>query len=90
MQAHVPSVAMFFADALTLDASRRTRDGYLAVRAKAARTCVYKYSGREVDPDNAHGLRDQDSVNVLRDDATVFDKKAVHSFIGNGRYRVVC
>ncbi|WP_422057717.1 DUF2213 domain-containing protein [Sphingomonas sp.] len=73
---------MLFADALTLDAPRRTRDGYLAVRAKVARTGVYQYTGREVDPDNAHGLRDRAIVNVLRDEATVFDKAAVHSFIG--------
>lgn len=73
---------MLFADALTLDAPRRTRDGYLAVRAKVARTGVYQYTGREVDPDNAHGLRDRAVVNVLRDEATVFDKAAVHSFIG--------
>jgi len=69
-------------DRLTLDAPRRTQDGYLAVRAKAARTGVYQYSGREVDPDNAHGLRDQASVNVLRDDDTVFDARSVRSFIG--------
>lgn len=73
---------MFFADRLTLDAPRRTKDGYLAVRAKAARTGVYQYSGHEVDPSNEHGLRDQATVNVLRDEKTVFDKKAAHSFIG--------
>jgi hypothetical protein len=73
---------MLFADVLTLDAPRKTADGYLAVRAKAARTGVYQYTGAEVDPDNRHGLRDQDVVNVLRDEQTVFDKKAVHSFIG--------
>lgn len=73
---------MFFADALTLDAPRRTADGYLAVRAKAARTGVYEYTGREVDPDNTHGLRDQAIVRVLRDADTVFDQAAVRSFIG--------
>lgn len=73
---------MFMADRLTLDAPRRTADGYMAVRARAARTGVYQYAGAEVDPSNAHGLRDQASVNVLRDDDTVFDKRAVHSFIG--------
>jgi hypothetical protein len=73
---------VYFADALTLDAPRRTADGYLAVRAKAARTGVYQYTGREVDPDNAHGLRDQASVNVLRDAAAVFDERSVRSFIG--------
>lgn len=73
---------MQFTDALTLDAPRRTSAGFLAVRAKAARTGVYQYLGTEVDPDNAHGLRDSASVNVLRDDATVFDKAAAQSFIG--------
>jgi hypothetical protein len=73
---------LFAADKLTLDKPRRTNDGYLVVRAKAARTGVYQYAGSEVDPKNEHGLRDQATVNVLRDEATVFDKKALHSFIG--------
>ncbi|WP_300563022.1 DUF2213 domain-containing protein [Companilactobacillus sp.] len=73
---------MYFADALTLDAPRRTKDGYLVVRANAARTGVYQYSGRDVDPDNAHGLRDEATIHVLRDEKTVFDKRAAHSFIG--------
>lgn len=73
---------MYFADALVLDAPKRTRDGYLAVRAKAARTGVYDYAGFEVDPENKHGLRDRTSVKVLRDEATVFDRAAVQSFIG--------
>lgn len=72
---------MLFSDALTLDAPRRTSDGYMAVRAKAARTGVYQYTGREVDPNNEHGLRDQAIVNVLRDEAAVFDERAVRSFI---------
>ena len=73
---------MFMADTLTLDAPRRTSEGFLAVRAKAARTGVYSYTGAEVDPTNAHGLRDKASVNVLRDADTVFDARSVHSFIG--------
>ncbi|MEC9067820.1 MAG: DUF2213 domain-containing protein [Pseudomonadota bacterium] len=73
---------MFFADRLTLDAPKRTRDGFLAVRARSARTGVYQYAGRDVDPDNQHGLRDKAVVNVLRDEATVFDAAAVQSFIG--------
>lgn len=72
----------FLHDALTLDAPRRTADGYLAVRAKAARTGVYQYAGREVDPENKHGLRDKAIVNVLRDEQTVFDAAAARSFIG--------
>jgi len=73
---------MFFTDALTLDAPRRTKDGYLAVRAKAARTGVYDYAGSEVDPKNEHGLRDTPIVKVLRDDTTVFDNASARSFIG--------
>jgi hypothetical protein len=73
---------MLLSDQLTLDAPRRTKDGYLAVRAKAARTGVYKYAGYEVDPENKHGLRDQAVVNVLRDEQTVFDRAAIQSFIG--------
>lgn len=73
---------MLMADRLTLDTPRRTADGYMAVRARAARTGVYQYAGSEVDPDNSHGLRDRASVNVLRDENTVFDTKAAHSFIG--------
>lgn len=73
---------MLFADALTLDAPRRTAEGYLVTRARAARTGVYQYTGREVDPENQHGLRDQAVVNVLRDEGTVFDARAARSFIG--------
>lgn len=73
---------MIFSDTLTLDAPRKTRDGYLAVRARSARVGVYQYTGREVDPDNAHGLRDQAVVNVLRDENTVFDTAAAQSFVG--------
>lgn len=54
----------------------------MVVRAKAARVGTYDYAGHEVDPDNKHGLRDAPLVKVLRDEATVFDAKAVHSFIG--------
>jgi len=73
---------MYFADSLTLDAPRPLQGGYLAVRAKAARVGTYDYAGSEVDPTNAHGLRDAAVVKVLRDEATVFDQKAVRSFIG--------
>jgi hypothetical protein len=73
---------MILADRLTLDTPRRNADGYLAVRAKAARVGVYQYSGAEVDPDNSHGLRDQSSVNVLRDADQVFDARSLGSFVG--------
>lgn len=71
-----------FADSLVLDAPKRTAEGYLITRARAARTGVYQYSGREIDPRNEHGLRDKAVVNVLRDESTVFDKAAAQSFIG--------
>lgn len=73
---------VYCTDVLTLDAPKRTRDGYMAVRAKAARTGVYDYAGSEVDPENKHGLRDTPIVKVLRDEQTVFDSVAAHSFIG--------
>lgn len=73
---------MFFADALTLDAPKRLSNGAVAVRARAARTGVYDYAGREIDPDNRHGLRDKASVKVLRGEETVFDERAIRSFIG--------
>lgn len=73
---------MHFVDALTLDAPKRTRDGYVAVRARVARTGVYDYAGYEVDPANEHGLRDKAIVKVLRDADTVFDRGAIQSFIG--------
>ena len=73
---------MFFADRLTLDAPRLTRDGYLVTRARAARQGTYAYDGAEIDPNNEHGLRDAGIVNVLRDEGTVFDEAAARSFIG--------
>ena len=76
------SPMVLFSDALTLDAPRRTSDGYMAVRAKAARTGTYAYLGSEIDPDNKHGLRDAGMVNVLRDADAVFDPLSAHSFIG--------
>lgn len=72
----------FMADRLTLDAPKRTSAGYMAVRARAARTGVYEYTGRDVDPDNKHGLRDTQIVRVLRDEDTVFDSNSAQSFIG--------
>ena len=76
------SPMVLFSDALTLDAPRPMQGGFVAVRAKAARTGTYSYLGSEIDPENKHGLRDAGMVNVLRDDAAVFDAKSVHSFIG--------
>lgn len=77
---------MYFADRLTLDAPRRTADGYMAVRAKAARTGVYDYLASEPSIADAlpqgHSFKPTDVIKILRDEATVFAPKAVHSFIG--------
>lgn len=72
---------MFFADRLTLDKPRRTADGYMAIRAKAARTGLYQYLGREIDPEGAHFTADQ-IVNVYRPPEEVFDAASLASFVG--------
>ena len=69
-------------DALTLDAPQKTRDGFLKVRARAARTGIYDYAGHEVDPRNEHGLRDKQTVKVYRPGDQVFDRASLASFIG--------
>jgi hypothetical protein len=72
---------MFFADKLMLDKPRRTADGYMAIRAKAARTGVYQYLGSEVDPEGKHFAADQ-VVNVYRPADEVFDAASLGSFVG--------
>jgi len=58
----------------------------MAVRAKAARVGVYDYLASEPSIADAlpagHTFKPHDVVKVLRDERTVFDQKAVHSFIG--------
>lgn len=71
---------MQFADSLTLDAPKRTRDGFMAVRAKAARAGIYDYSAAEVDG-VAHGFKANDTVKVYRPESEVFAKDSVHSFM---------
>jgi hypothetical protein len=68
-------------DALTLDAPRRTRDGFLAVRAKAARAGTYQYLGQEVDPTGSR-FKANDTVTVYRPSDEVFDRASIASFIG--------
>lgn len=71
---------MLFADRLTLDAPRRTRDGYMVTRAKAARAGIYEYAGREVDPEGKRFAADQ-MVKVWRPEEEVFAKDSVASFL---------
>jgi hypothetical protein len=71
---------MFLADRLELGQPRRTKEGYLAVRAKAARAGVYDYRGREIDPEGQHFAADQ-VVKVYRPEDEVFDTESVRSFL---------
>lgn len=77
---------MQFCDALTLDAPKRTADGYMVVRAKAARVGIYDYLASEPSIADAlpegHTFKPTDVIKVLRDEATVFDERAARSFIG--------
>jgi uncharacterized protein len=74
------SAGMFFSDRLTLDKSRRNADGFMAIHARAARTGIYQYLGREIDPDGKHFTADQ-VVNVYRPPEEVFDKASLASFV---------
>lgn len=71
---------MDFTDRLTLDAPRKTRDGYVATSVRAARTGIQIYSGREVDPDNSHGMRDRQEVRVYRSPDEVFHKDSLATY----------
>lgn len=68
-------------DHLQLDTPRRTRDGFLAVRAKAARAGTYQYLGAEVDPSGTR-FNAADTVTVYRPSDEVFDRASIASFIG--------
>lgn len=72
---------MILTDTLTLDAPKITRDGYMAVRARASRVGIYDYLGCEVDPTGEHGFKPTDTVKVYRDEAEVFAPAAVRSFL---------
>lgn len=67
-------------DTLTLDGVRTTADGYLVAETKVARAGIQIYLGREVDPDNKHGLRDRATVKVYRPADEVFQSAALKSY----------
>lgn len=71
---------MLFFDSLTLDAPKRTKEGFLAVRARAARAGIYDYMGFELDKSGQH-FRPNQVVKVYRPPEEVFSKDAVHSFL---------
>lgn len=67
----------------TLDASTAARicaDGSLVAEVYAARTGIQDYLGREVDPENAHGLRDRATVKVYRPENEVFKADSLATF----------
>ena len=67
-------------DRLTLDKPKRTHDGFMAVRARAARSGTYDYLASEVNaPDT---FKPNDKVTVYRDADEVFSADAARSFIG--------
>lgn len=70
---------MEFSDVFTLDAPRRTNDGYLVASVRVARTGIQEYTGREVDPDNKHGMRDKAVVRVWRPEEEVFSRDSMAS-----------
>ena len=72
---------VFFADRLTLDKSRRSADGYMAIHARAARSGIYQYLGSEIDPTGQHFAADQ-VVSVYRPADEVFSKESLGSFVG--------
>lgn len=66
-----------------LDASSSARicaDGSLVADVFAARTGIQDYRGIEVDPDNAHGLKDKASVSVYRPASEVFATDSIASY----------
>lgn len=71
---------MQFIDTLPCAAMRRTQDGYLVATPRVARTGIQFYSGREIDPDNLHGLRDKENIAVYRPPEEVFSPAALASY----------
>jgi len=71
---------MILTDRMTFDAPKRTKEGYMAVRANSARAGVYDYMGYEVDPTGTK-FQANDRVSVYRPADEVFDEKSVRSFL---------
>lgn len=71
---------MIITDRLTLGEPKITPEGYMAVRARAARSGVYDYMGFEVDP-SGEKFKPNDVVKVYRSDDEVFNPSSVRSFL---------
>lgn len=72
---------MILTDRMTFDAPKRTKEGYMAVRARSARIGIQDYMGYEVDPDGTR-FAANDVVKVYRPESEVMAEKSVRSFIG--------
>jgi len=71
---------MILTDKLTMDAPKRTKEGYMAVHARAARAGIYDYMGYEVDPEGKT-FKANDVVKVYRPPEVVFDAANMRSFV---------
>jgi hypothetical protein len=69
------------ADRISIIDKGRSADGFLKVRARAARSGVYDYLGIEVDPEGKK-FKPNDVVKVYRPADEVFDKASLASFVG--------
>jgi len=69
----------------TIDAASTARicaDGSLVAEVYAARTGIQDYLGREVDPENKHGLRDKAIAKVYRPESEVFKADSLATYSG--------
>jgi hypothetical protein len=74
---------MYLTEALDSNTTARIcADGCLVADVRAARTGIQLYTGREVDPNNEHGLRDKATVKVYRPEEEVFATDSMASYAG--------
>lgn len=67
-------------DGVTLSGTRLTNEGYLISEAFAVRTGIQLYTGDEVDPTGALGLKDKPIVRVYRSEEEVRSTDSLRSF----------
>ena len=69
-----------FCDTVDISDTRLTAGGYLVATARVARTGVQHYTGAQIDPDNALGVRDRARVAVYRSPESVFDASSLATY----------
>ena len=67
-------------DSVAVSSTRITTEGYLIADAHTVRTGIQLYRGKEVDPENKHGLRDKEVVRVYRSAKEVRDDDSLQTF----------